>query len=317
MAVIVFVLVVVAFEFVANHQLGTVSELKSQTFNLCLDDYHSISRVGAVVDAWNCNGTAAQNWVVSYNSIKHGNNYCLGIVGGNSNRRSKVELEGCNQVVGQVWLKSGKQYVNPNSGLCLSIPGSQSGTQLDIESCSGSSPQGANWSYVVTTSGKTISPSCNNLNGEGQKIACNAALQWDAWHAADSSHNNLLSNYSDGNAYEEWCADFVSYVYQQAGYPFTQGERNGWDEYDANNVQYMGFTMHSSSSGYIPQPGDVAFFDYSDGHVEVVVSGGSHPSFIYGDSGTTDPATGNGDMAANTLTGDGSSGQLLYYLSPN
>jgi hypothetical protein len=49
----------------------------------------------------------------------------------------------------------------------------------------------------------------------------------------------------------------------------------------------------------------------------VVVKGGVDPTFIYGDSGTVDPATNDGDMNEDMLTSDGSTGQVTYYLSPN
>ena len=78
----------------------------------------------------------------------------------------------------------------------------------------------------------------------------------------------------------------------------------------------MGYTIHYASTGYLPKPGDVAFFNYSAGHVEIVISGGKQPTFIYGDSGTIDPTTGNGQMKANTILGN-VSGQVVYYLSPN
>ena len=150
----------------------------------------------------------------------------------------------------------------------------------------------------------------------GERVACFAARAWQDWRAGPSGHAALLAAYTDGNAYEEWCADFVSYLYKQAGHPFTSGERDGWDEYVADDIQNQGFTLHDAAT-YTPKAGDVAYFDYNGGHVEIVAVGGSKPIFIYGDSGTPDPATGNGDMAENSITSDGDAGQVVYYLSPN
>jgi len=67
----------------------------------------------------------------------------------------------------------------------------------------------------------------------------------------------------------------------------------------------------------VPLAGDVAYFNYGGGHVEIVVSGGQTPTFVYGDSGVTDPTTGNGQMTTNTITQKANEGQLIYYLSPN
>jgi cell wall-associated NlpC family hydrolase len=147
-------------------------------------------------------------------------------------------------------------------------------------------------------------------------IACSAIKEWGLWVASNTNHEALLTNYTDGTPSEPWCADFVSYVYKEAGFPFTGGSADGWDQNDANAVQYMGFTMHPADGSYQPKPGDVAFFSYPGGHVEIVVSGGSKPTFVYGDSAQIDPTTNNGQMKANTITSD-SSGQLEYYLSLN
>ena len=124
-----------------------------------------------------------------------------------------------------------------------------------------------------------------------------------------------MTGYTDGAPYEEWCADFVSYIYKEAGYPFTGGETNGWDENNANKIQFMGFVKHDPAN-YTPKPGDVGYFNYNGGHVEIVISGGAHPTFIYGNSATIDPTTGNGQMESNTIVQDGSLGHLVYYLSP-
>jgi hypothetical protein len=66
--------------------------------------------------------------------------------------------------------------------------------------------------------------------------------------------------YTDGNA-EAWCADFVSWVYKQAGKPFTTGESGGWriptvyalDDYLKAQQTY--FLKNDTAN--TPQPGDV------------------------------------------------------------
>ena len=147
-------------------------------------------------------------------------------------------------------------------------------------------------------------------------IACNAVKEFTAWQSSGSNHESLLTTYTDGTPSEEWCADFISYVYKEAGYPFTNGSADGWDENSAGNVQYMGFTMHQAGNGYVPETGDVAYFDYPGGHVEIVVSGGTTPTYVYGDSAEIDPTTGNGQMKSNTIQSD-NNGQVMYYLTPN
>lgn len=64
------------------------------------------------------------------------------------------------------------------------------------------------------------------------------------------------------NYFAEWCAIFVSWVANQNGYidagiiPKFQGVGSGV-KWFKNNNQFM-----SRSSGYVPQPGDIIFFDY-------------------------------------------------------
>ncbi|HUD06698.1 MAG TPA: ricin-type beta-trefoil lectin domain protein [Candidatus Saccharimonadales bacterium] len=286
---------------------AATQEIKSGFSGYCIDQ----SGVGGV-SLKKCSDNDSQNWYVNQFNIIH-DKTCLGVANGGTSPRSTVVVRACDDSAGQVWLRDNNGYENPNSGLCLSAQGTNSTKPLVIASCDPSN-QSEQWSPVLSN-GDSYNQSCNS-GSEGQRVACFAGLEWTHWQSGNPSHNDLLNIYSDGNGYEEWCADFVSYVYKEAGYSFTQGERNGWDEYSANNIQNLGFTEHDPSN-YTPKPGDIAYFNYSSGHVEIVVSGGTKPTFVYGDSATIDPATGNGDMEANTITNEGSSGQLQYYLSPN
>jgi hypothetical protein len=296
---------------------SSIPEIRSGIAGYCLDDHHDGQAANAMVDIWACNGTVAQDWTVTANAIKHGKTQCLDVQGNGKTQDDQIVLNTCDGAAGEAWTIDLGGFENPPSGLCLVVPGSKIGKQLLAASCGSISQVNEAWSAGTWSENNDANTSCNT-GTEGQKVACYAEQQWAAWQSGSPSHATLLSDYTDGNSYEQWCADFVSYVYQEAGYPFTNGERGsgGWDEYDATNIQNMDFTMHPAA-GYSPQPGDVAFFDYPGGHVEIVVTGGSHPTFIYGDSGTTDPATGNGEMNEDTLTSDGSAGQVTYYLSPN
>ena len=280
--------------------------IRSGFSSACLDVLHSGTASGTPIDASPCNDSAAQEWTTTATTInRKGANSCM-----TASASGSIVLSGCSDAASQVWLRDQDGYYNPNTDNCLSA--SKVGAQLRLANCSLSSAA-ESW----TPAKNAQEPPCGGSQGE--EVACNAVKQWTAWQANGSSHEALLTTYTDGTPYEEWCADFVSYVYQQAGYPFTSGSADGWDENDSNSVQFMGFTMTQAGNGYEPQPGDVAFFDYPGGHVEIVVSGGSKPTFVYGDSAQIDPTTGNGQMKANTITQDsqdGVTGQLVYYLSP-
>jgi hypothetical protein len=312
---IVFVMIFSMFSL-TKHSDAAIAELKSGISGYCMDAHKNSQAQGTIVDTWKCNGTAAQEWSPTQGTITHDTAYCLSVVGNSKVAGAKLVSDTCSGAPGQVWFAEKGGYLNPNSGLCASASTSTTTSQLMLNSCKQLGQPNESWSSATSKPGAALpNNACNNQVG-GQKVACITEQQWNTWQTDPSDHANLLNDYSDGNGYEEWCADFVSYVYMEAGEPFSSGERAGWDEYNANNIQYQGFTKHWAGS-YTPKTGDVAFFDYPGGHVEIVASGGKNPTFIYGDSATTDPVTGNGDMATNTLTSDGTLGQVMYYLSPN
>ncbi len=60
---------------------------------------------------------------------------------------------------------------------------------------------------------------------------------------------------------EEWCADFAAWVWQRAGATVTYGYSA--DEVNGGSASFYEWgvahhTWHAASSGYVPQPGDVA-----------------------------------------------------------
>lgn len=303
------------FRAVSTHAEAASPEIQSTIEGYCLDDLHDTLSANAIVDTWPCNGSPAQNFSFTGSFIKHTGFGCLTVKNSNTSAGSQVVLAACNGSQAQQWAIDLGGYQNSNSGLCLTVPNSRTEAQLTIDNCDDVSAPNQGWAAIRYSQPDNLNFNCNQ-GTEGQKVACNAEQQWSVWQSNQSNHTQLLTQYTDGNGYEEWCADFVSYIYKISGHPFTNGERDGWDEYDANSIQNMGFTLHDAAS-YTPKPGDVAYFDYSGGHVEIVVAGGKTPTFIYGDSGTTDPITNNGEMNEDMLISDGSAGQVQYYLSPN
>jgi hypothetical protein len=308
--------VIAIFRLVQSHVSADIPRISSGLSGYCLNDYGGQNVADASVDTWKCNDTTSQDWVATIDTITHDDTSCLAVQGDAVNSGSSVVMDPCNGAAGQVWLRDQTGYQNPNSGLCLTASPSRPNDQLYISNCNNLASSQETWTPTspATKSSKTDLP-CTGT--EGQKVACYTIKQWTAWQSGLISHESLLNTYTDGAPNEEWCADFISYVYKQVGYPFTQGDTSGWDENVADNIQYMGFTRHPAMSGYVPLAGDVAYFNYGGGHVEIVVSGGQTPTFVYGDSGVTDPTTGNGQMTTNTITQKANEGQLIYYLSPN
>lgn len=298
-----------------NHKYSDSPNIKLGSTGYCLDDYQDKISSSALVEAWKCNSSKAQIWSVKGINIVHDNNYCLGVLNDSRSKGAKVVMNSCDGSDGQIWLRDQGGYQNPNSTFCLSASSTDPSQSLMVQPCNNLDNSYETWSPVASVNSSNILTSSCSGN-EGTLVACYAEKEWTTWQNKTPSHEQLLNQYTDGSPYEEWCADFVSYVYKEAGYPFSQGSANGWDENNANYVQYMGFTLHMADSGYVPKPGDVGFFDYNGGHVEIVISGGAHPTFIYGDSATIDPSTGNGQMKANTILSN-NEGQIVYYLSPD
>lgn len=290
---------------VSGKGVAYAAAIRLGTTNRCLDVYHGAQAAGAPVDVADCNGTPAQRWTTTATAIHHGTALCLA-----ATATAAPTLQNCSGAADQVWLRQQAAFYNPASDKCLAT-GPKGAGHLTLATCTRSATGQQNWSL-----GSASRPPACGGGDESARLACAAASEWAAWTAAGSDHEALLAKYTDGTPYEAWCADFISYLYKQAGHPFTAGSADGWDQNDANQIQNMGFIRHDAGSGYVPRTGDVAFFSYPGGHVELVISGGPTPTFLYGDSATIDPATGNGQMKANTITQAGEEGRLLYYLSP-
>jgi hypothetical protein len=305
-SVLLFLLFVVVgwlFLGTTTHAATPGSPIKSGWSGYCLDDYLGKVKPGNKIDLWTCNNSSAQNWQVNLTSIKH-DGMCL-----TAQSNTNINLNNCIQGANQVWIRDNQGFINPNSHLCLTAPQEEQGISLILASCN-----------ELTSVSKIWQPNVNFINypctgDQGQKVACYAIKEWIRWTTEPNNHEALLNAYTGGAPYEEWCADFVSYVYKEAGYPFKYGNYDNWDENIAPDIVNQGFHVDNSPN-YIPKPGDVGYFSYLGGHVEIVVSGGKKPTFIYGNSATIDPTTGNGQMETNTITRVKSLGKLLYYMSP-
>lgn len=286
-----------------SHAISSNSEIYSGWSGFCLDDFHNENKNNAQVDIWGCNNSLAQSWSLNLSQIKHAG-LCL-----TADSISNINLSKCNDLASQVWLRDRNSYFNPKNQLCLGAPKASDGQLLDLMKCS----IGNNKSLTWLTSFDYKNYVCKG--GQGEVVACNAIKQWMIWQNEPYSHEQLLTIYTGDAPYEEWCADFVSYIYKVSNFPFSNGNYNYWDENNANQIVNQGFKVQYGPN-YQPLPGDVAYFNYNGGHVEIVISGGSQPTFIYGDSATIDPTTNNGQMEANTITSVKGEGSLQYYLSP-
>lgn len=91
--------------------------------------------------------------------------------------------------------------------------------------------------------------------------------------------------YTDVPQSEPWCANFVSYVYREAGLPFTNPVSGGWripGIYTLTDYLKQKDYWHSADSNYTPLPGDIVIYDGGvfGGHTNIVLK-------IEGDQMTT------------------------------
>lgn len=105
-------------------------------------------------------------------------------------------------------------------------------------------------------------------------------------------YDAIVLTYTEGMR-EEWCADFVSYIYKQAGQPLVNPHNGSWRIPAVVNMQryFESEGRYRSAYTYTPQPGDVAI--YGGRHTNIVVAvdgdtmttiGGNEYDTVYKDS---------------------------------
>ncbi|SEO87073.1 S53 family peptidase [Actinacidiphila rubida] len=111
--------------------------------SLCLDDSSSSTANFNPIQIWGCNGTGAQAWTVSGNTLQVLGK-CLDVNAAGTADGTTVDLYDCNGTVAQVWQpQANGSLLNPNSGKCLDDPNSSTtwGTQLQIWDCNNTGAQ--------------------------------------------------------------------------------------------------------------------------------------------------------------------------------
>jgi Big-like domain-containing protein len=146
--------------------------------------------------------------------------------------------------------------------------------------------------------------------------------------------NPYTAHWGDGSACgnglraNAWCADFDAWVWQQAGVSFTYG--GGASDINAWSASFYFWGMatgnwHPLSSGYTPQPGDVAVYGNlteasGPGHSGIYVSGpADSPTVVNGNWAVDYPDTTNyGVIIASHESNTGvAGGDLDGYVSPD
>ncbi|SEG77399.1 glucosylceramidase [Actinacidiphila yanglinensis] len=109
----------------------------------CADVAGASSANGTAVQLYDCNGTAAQSWTASGNTLQ-ALGKCLDVAAAGTADGSQVQLYDCNGTAAQQWTRGpNNELVNTGSGKCLDAtgPSSANGTRLQIWTCTGAANQ--------------------------------------------------------------------------------------------------------------------------------------------------------------------------------
>jgi hypothetical protein len=122
---------------------GPTGEVRGAGSNRCLDVNGASQADGAVVQIWDCNGGANQQWTLtSASQLTVYGNKCLDVPGTFAGARARIWS--CNGGTGQQWrVNADGTIVGMGSGLCLDVngAGTANGTAVQLWTCNGGSNQ--------------------------------------------------------------------------------------------------------------------------------------------------------------------------------
>lgn len=171
-------------------------------------------------------------------------------------------------------------------------------------------------SCITSISCDSAGNSTQDLSPVRQNIVCIANQELAKWNSHQLKPGTDFYVYSQ-NSPEDWCADFVSWVYNQAKYPLSIDAT--WRIPAVDTIKSIGeknqnFHWHPSS-GYTPRPGDLAIHTSgSDNyHVNIVVGvSGNQVTLVGGNQSSN-------DFNQSVVSKDQSSfgGSISGYVSPD
>ncbi|MGC5333490.1 glycoside hydrolase family 64 protein [Micromonospora sp. DT62] len=112
--------------------------------NKCIDVPNSNFVDRAQLQMWNCNGTDAQKWTFTGDTLRSQNNKCMDVDGGATGNGAVVQLYTCNGTGAQRFtLTAAGDLVNIQAGRCVDIRewNSADGAKLQLWDCAGTANQ--------------------------------------------------------------------------------------------------------------------------------------------------------------------------------
>lgn len=290
LAVFILIFCILGGYFIYQATHAATPEIALAYGGLCLDDKGNQTANNSTVDAFTCNGTPAQHWVISGNQVKV-NNMCLDAYRQGKTNGTRIDLFPCNGGTNQQWRRSTTaarfELINVNANKCLDDTAyGGSGTALELYTCVGQTNQ--LWSATAYTAptkpATTPPPSTGSTTGSttsGQAMPVGNLTGWKQIFADDFTTNVPLGAFSNCNnntdtpqaycsglaAYPHYYSDWWAYP---AGWPDTAksgadgngGAPFGGQYHPEDTVSVSGGQMHVHM--YRPASG-------GDNHVAAVV----------------------------------------------
>jgi hypothetical protein len=131
----------------AGYQSGgsTGGVLRGVGSQRCLDVPGAATTNGTLLQIWDCNGGANQQWTaLSNGELQVYGNKCLDVPNHATAAGTRVEIWDCNGGANQQWtLHTNGTVVGRESGLCLDVTGAgtANGTAVELWTCNGGSNQ--------------------------------------------------------------------------------------------------------------------------------------------------------------------------------
>jgi F5/8 type C domain/Ricin-type beta-trefoil lectin domain len=151
-----------------------------------------------------CDGSAGQQWSPYSDGTVRVQGGCLDVVSAGTTSGTDVDWYPCNATAAQGWTQeSNKELVNPNSGLCLTDPGGNTSSRLDIETCADSAQQ--QWTLPTGGGGGGGSGGgCGTTNVALNQPTTASSIQQPAFPAAAATDGNLGTRWSSAFSDPQW-----------------------------------------------------------------------------------------------------------------
>jgi hypothetical protein len=124
---------------------GTTGVLRGVGSGKCLDVPGQATTDGTLLQIWDCNGGANQQWThLSNGELQVYGNKCLDVPNKATTQGTRVQIWDCNDGTNQQWtLNTNGTVVGVGSGLCLDVTGAGTadGTAVEIWGCNGGTNQ--------------------------------------------------------------------------------------------------------------------------------------------------------------------------------